>query len=190
VTGLRAITPLAMLVACLPRTAQAQLGEVQLGPVLTYGRPAPYRLGAGLVLGLAAGRLAYVGLRWSYQTGSTHPETSGSVPLDVRTRAWLLMADLGVLIPVGALDVVPGGTLGVSRFAQRAGGPGAATQRSTELTGGPSLSVQAHLLGLVFTPELQYLWAGDPGLPWAVTHQGPVASLRIAVPFEVDRIRY
>lgn len=181
---------LALLLACLPGTAQAQLGEVQLGPVLTYGRAVPYRLGAGLALGLAAGRLSYVGLRWTFQNGSTQPGTLEGTAVDLRSRAQLFLTDIGLMIPLGDVDLVPGGTLGVSWFAQRAGGAGGQTRRATEFVGGASLSVQAHLLGLVLVPELQYLWAGDPGLSLAVTHQGPVASLRIAVPFEVARIRH
>ncbi len=49
--------PLVALVACLPSAAYPQLGEVHLGSVVSYGGAASYGLGAGLVLGVAAGRL-------------------------------------------------------------------------------------------------------------------------------------
>ena len=182
--------PLLVLLVCLPNTAYPQLGEVHLGPVVSYGGAAPYGLGAGLALGVAAGRLAYVGLRWTYQTGRTQPAAPPSTTVDVRSRVQLFTADLGLQVPVGGLEIVPGGTLGVAWFAQRAGGPTAGSQRATELVGGPSLSVQVHMAGLVVIPEAQYQWAGDPDLPSPVAHSGPVASLRVVIPFEVDRIRY
>lgn len=192
-TRLLRSAPWLAAVICLPSAAGAQLGEVQLGSVVTYGTAGPYGPGAGLVLGVAAGRLAYVGLRWTYQAGSTAPVTTATSSLDVRTRVQLFTADLGLQIPAGGLEVVWGGTLGAVWFAQRVGGPAvasAATEHAIEFVGGPSLSVQAHLAGLVLIPEIQYQWAGNPDLPWPVSHQGPVASLRVVVPFEVDRIRY
>lgn len=178
---------------CLPSVAYPQLGEVHLGPVVSYGGAAPYGVGAGLVLGVSAGRIAYAGLRWSYQAGSTVPATTATSSVEVRSRVQLFTADLGLQIPAGALEVVLGGTLGAAWFAQRVGGPAVgstATEHAIEFVGGPSLSVQAHLAGLVLIPEMQYQWAGSPDLPWPVSHQGPVASLRVVVPFEVDRIRY
>ncbi|MBI2072356.1 MAG: hypothetical protein HYW06_05800 [Gemmatimonadetes bacterium] len=192
-TGLLRNAPLVAALICLPSTAYPQLGEVQLGSIVSYGPAAPYGIGAGLVLGVAAGRLAYVGLRWTYQTGSTEPATPPTTSVDVRNRVQVFGADLGLLFPAGALEVVPGGTLGVARFAQRAGVPGAGfttSDHAMEFFGAPSLSVQAHVAGLVLIPEIQYQWAGSPDLPWPVSHRGPVASLRVVVPFEVDRIRY
>lgn len=189
-SGRRMAASLVVLLTCLPGTAHPQLGEVQLGPVVNLGGAASYRLGGGLALGLAAGRLAYVGLRWTYQTGSTRPETTLTAPVEVRSRVQLFTFDFGLLIPVGSVDLVPGGSLGVAWFAQRAGGPTTSSNHAAELVGGPSLSVQAHALGLVLIPELQYQWSGTPELPWPVTHHGPVGSLRIVVPFEADRIRY
>ena len=182
--------PLIVLLAGLPSPAYPQLGEVHLGSVVSYGGAAPYGLGAGLTLGVAAGRLAYIGLRWTYQTGSTRLETTPTASVDVRSRVQLFTADLGFLIPVWALDVVPGGALGVAWFAQRGGGPATGSEHAAEFVGGPSLSVQAHVAGLVLVPEVQYQWAGNPELPWPVAHRGPVASLRVVIPFEVDRIRY
>lgn len=191
--GLLRNAPLVAALACLPSAAYPQLGEVHLGSVVSYGGAAPYGVGAGLVLGVAAGRLAYAGLRWTYQTGSTELATTPTTSVDVRSRVQLFTADLGLLIPAGALEVVPGGTLGVAWFAQRAGGSAAAvtvSQHAIEFVGGPSLSVQAHVAGLVLIPEVQYQWAGTPELAWPVSHRGPVASLRVVVPIEVDRIRY
>ena len=46
------------------------MGEPQVGVVGSYGVRDPYRGGAGLVLGVAPGRLAYVGLRWTHDFGS------------------------------------------------------------------------------------------------------------------------
>ena len=182
--------PLIVLLAGLPSSAHAQLGEVHLGPVVSYGGAAPYGVGAGLALGVAAGRLAYVGLRWTYQTGTTQRVTTLPTTVEIRSRVQLFTADLGIQIPVGAFEVTPGGALGVAWFAQRVGGPQAGSEHATELVGGPSLSVQVHAVGLVLIPELQYQWAGNPELPWPVTRHGPVASVRVVVPFEVDRIRY
>lgn len=182
--------PLVALVACLPSAAYPQLGEVHVGSVVSYGGAASYGLGAGLVLGVAAGRLAYVGLRWTYQSGTTAPAITPTTTVDVRSRVQLFTADLGLQIPVGALEVMPGGVLGVAWFAQRTGGPPAASDHAAEFVGGPSLSVQAHVAGLVLIPEVQYQWAGNPDLPWPVAHRGPVALLRVVLPFEVDRIRY
>lgn len=195
VAGFRLIgyAPLMAAVICLPSATRAQLGEVQLGSVVSYGTAAPYRIGAGVVLGIAAGRLAYLGARWTYQAGSTEPVTAPAPSTEVRNRVQLFAADIGLLFPAGVLEVVPGGTLGVAWFAQRTGGPGAAaavSRHALELVGGPSLSVQAHVAGLVLIPEVQYQWAGDPELPWRVSHRGLVASLRVVIPFEVDRIRY
>ena len=51
--------------ACLPQAAFAQLGEVHLGSLVTYGTARSYGPGAGLGLGVAAGRLVYLGARWT-----------------------------------------------------------------------------------------------------------------------------
>lgn len=182
--------PLLALLACFPKAAYPQLGEVQVGPVVSIGGEASYRLGAGLALGVAAGRLVYVGLRWSYQAGSTQQLTAPETTVEVRSRVQLFTADLAVQIPAGALEIMPGATLGVAWFAQHVGGAAARSFRTAKFTAGPSLSVQAHMAGLVFVPEIKYLWAGDPELPWPIAHQGPVASLRLVIPFEVDRIRH
>ncbi len=194
-TGLLRNAPLVAALTGLPSAAYAQLGEVQLGTVVSYGPAAPYGMGAGLVLGVAAGRIVYAGLRWTYQTGGTESVAAAPTAVEVQNRVQLFEANIGLLFPAGALEIVPGAVLGVARFTQRATGPGAGagatvSARAIEFLGGPTLSVQAHVAGLVLIPEVQYQWAGDPDLPWPVRHQGLVASLRVVVPFEVDRIRY
>jgi hypothetical protein len=156
----------------------AQLGEVHVGLVASYGTGEAYAPGAGVVVGVAAGRLAYVGLRWVYHRGTT---TAG-----VTNRAQVYAVDLGVLIPVGALEVVPGLSLGAVRFAQRA--PGIA-DHATEFLAAPGVSVEVPAGRVAVIPELQYHLAGDPDLPLQVDHRGLVASLRLVIPLEIGRIR-
>ena len=158
--------------------ARGQIGELQAGVVGSYGWNAAYGPGAGLVLGVATGRLAYVGVRWTYHTGST---TAG-----VTTRAQAFAVDLGVVIPVRQLDVVAGVSLGAVRFAQHAG---SARSHKVEFLGAPGLAAELHVAHVALIPELQYAWAGDPQLPQPVRHHGLVASLRLVVPIEVGRIR-
>lgn len=156
----------------------AQLGEVHVGLVASYGTGEAYEPGAGVMVGVAAGRLAYVGLRWVYHRGTT---TAG-----VTNRAQVYAVDLGVLIPVGALEVVPGLSLGAVRFAQRA--PGIA-DHATEFLAAPGVSVEVPAGRVALIPELQYHLAGDPDLPSQVDHRGLVASLRFVIPLEIGRIR-
>ena len=158
--------------------ARGQIGEVQAGVVGSYGSPAAYGPGAGLVFGVATGRLAYVGLRWTYHTGAT---TAG-----VTTRAQSFAVDLGVVIPVRQLDVVAGVSLGAVRFAQRSASVRA---HKVEFLGAPGIAAEVHLARVALIPELQYAWAGDPELPQPVRHHGLVASVRFVVPIEVGRIR-
>lgn len=156
----------------------AQLGEVQAGVVASYGTSKAAGAGAGLVLGVASGRLAYLGLRWTYQAGAT---TAG-----VTTRAQTFTVDLGIVIPVRALDVVAGLSLGAERFAQQAGG---ARTHKVEFLAAPGIAAEVHVARLALIPELQYRLAGDPELAQPVQHRGPVASLRLVIPVEVGRIR-
>lgn len=169
-----------MTVATLLLTSSllAQLGEVQLGVVGSYGTGEAYRPGAGVVLGVAAGRLGYLGLRWAYHRGTT---TAG-----VTNRAQVYTLDLGVLIPVGAVEVVPSLSLGAVRFAQRA--PGIA-EHATEFLAAPGVSVEVPVGPVALIPELQYHLAGDPDLPSRVDHRGLVASLRLVITREMGRIR-
>jgi len=169
-----------MTVAALFLTSSllAQLGEVHVGLVASYGTGEAYEPGAGVVVGVAAGRLAYVGLRWVYHRGTT---TAG-----VTNRAQVYGVDLGVLIPVGALEVVPGLSLGAVRFAQRALG---IADHATEFLAAPGVSVEVPAGRVAVIPELQYHLAGDPDLPSQVDHRGLVASLRLVIPLEIGRIR-
>ena len=156
----------------------AQLGEVQVGMVASYGTGEAYEPGAGVVVGVAAGRLTYLGLRWAYHRGTTKA--------GVTNRAQVYTVDLGVLIPVGAVEVVPGLSLGAVRFAQRAPG---IDDYATEFVAAPGVSVQVRAGRVALIPELQYHLAGDPDFPSRVGHRGLVASLRLVVPLEIGRIR-
>ncbi len=156
-----------------------QIGELHLGVVTSYGTPDTYGPGAGLVVGVAPGRLVYVGVRWSYQVGATK--------LQVRNRVQAFAVDLGVQIPVGALEVVPSMSLGVLRFAQRAAG---ASRHSTEFLAAPGLSVEIPVARVALIPEVQLYLAGSPALLQPVTHRGVLASMRLVVPIEVSRFKW
>jgi hypothetical protein len=161
-----------------PHGVVAQLGELQVGLSASYGTADAYGPGAGLVLGVATGRLAYAGLRWTYHTGAT---TAG-----VTTRAQAFALDLGIVIPVGELEVVPGVSLGAMRFAQHAGSGRA---HKVEFLAAPGIAAELHVARVALIPELQYSLAGDPELTQPVQHRGLVASLRLVIPIEVGRIR-
>jgi len=167
-------------VALLHATPVAgQVGELHLGVVASYGTPRTYGPGVGLVVGVAPGRLVYVGARWSYQAGAT--------TLQVRNRVQAFAADLGVQIPVGSLEVVPSLSLGALLFAQREAG---ITTRSTEFLAAPGLSVEIPVARVALIPELQFYLAGSPNLPQRVTHRGLLASVRLVVPIEVSRFKW
>ncbi len=166
-------------VLCVARPLPAQLAEVQLGVVASYGSGDPYRTGGGLVFGIAPGRLTYAGLRWVYYVGATR--------LGVRNRAQVFALDLGVQIPVGPLEVVPGLGLGFIRFAQRTG---AVSEHDTKFLVAPGLSVEAHVASLALIPQLQYDVGANPDLSTPVRHKGLVASLRLVLPIEVGRLRH
>jgi hypothetical protein len=156
-----------------------QIGELHLGVVASYGTPETYGPGAGLVLGIAPGRLVYVGARWSYQAGSTK--------LQVRNRVQAFAVDLGVQIPAGALEVVPSMSLGALRFAQRVAG---ITMHATEFLAAPGVSVEIPVARVALIPELQFYLAGNPDLPRPVSHRGLLASVRLVVPIEVSRFKW
>ena len=170
------------LLAAAP--AAGQHGEVHLGTVVSYGSASSFREGAGAVAGIALGRLVYVGLRWVYHTGST--ESGGASASVVRNRAQLFMLDLGVMVPVAGVEIVPGVSLGAARFSQR--DPTATL--STAFTVAPALSAHFYLIGLVVIPEFQYLLGREPDLRWPAAHRGAIAALRVVIPIEVRRIRY
>jgi hypothetical protein len=176
----RAVAVPALLLGALAAAAPApgQLGELQAGVVGSYGWSTAYGPGAGLVLGVATGRLAYVGMRWTYHAGST---TAG-----VTNRAQAFAVDLGILIPVGRLEVVPGVSVGAMRFVQRVG---TVSAHKVEFLAAPGLAAEWHVAGVALLPELQYSLAGDPAFAQAVRHRGLVASVRLVIPIEVRRIR-
>src|SRR2546427_11826005 len=83
-----------------PSPIFAQIGEVQLGAVASYGTSKAWGPGAGLVVGEATGRLEYVGLRWNYYAGGT--------TLSVTDPGQAFTGDLGVDIPDGPLELLLG----------------------------------------------------------------------------------
>lgn len=169
-------------------TAGAQLGEFQAGGVASYGTGKPFGRGAGLVVGVAPGRLAYVGLRWTYHAGTT--EQRGSPSTEVKTRVQVFAMDLGLQIPIGRLEVVPGVGLGMVQFVQRTQGPaGAGSGTSKEFFAAPGISVEMRAARVAVIPEVQYFLAGHPELPWSVQRRGLVASVRLVFLAEVRRIR-
>jgi len=54
---------------CAASPLPAQLAEVQIGVVASYGFRRSVQTRGGLVLGIAPGRLTYAGLRWTYYPG-------------------------------------------------------------------------------------------------------------------------
>jgi hypothetical protein len=178
VTRGRGLGALVGTLSALASPLAAQLGELQVGVVGSYGTGDAYGPGAGLVLGVATGRLAYVGLRWTYHRGATQQ--------GVTNRIQAFAVDLGVEIPVGAVEVFPGVGLGALRFAQQASG---VSTNKVEFIAAPGVAVEAHLGNLALIPELQYTLAGNPQLPRPVSHHGLVVSLRLVVTRELSRIR-
>ena len=176
--------------------APAQIGVLQFGGGGGYGTGEPFGAGGSLVAGVAAGRIAYTGLRWTYHTGSTKLHGPASPPTEVRTRSQVFVMDLGVQIPVGKLEVVPGLGVGFVRFAQRVSAPAAGggstvtAKHEIEFLAAPGVSVSVPAGPMALIPELRYTFAGSPSnLPWRVPHRGLVASLRLMITFEVGRIR-
>jgi hypothetical protein len=182
---------LAGVLALTASPAAAQLGEAQLGVIGSYGTGIAARPGAGLVLGVAAGRLTYVGLRWTYYATAT--TTQGLPPTEVRNSQQVFAADVGMLIPEGPLEIVPEVSIGFARFAQHsrpvAGGAESADY-GTELLVAPGVAVELHVAHFALIPELQYCFTGKPDLPWLAEQHGLIASLRLVRWFELRRIRH
>ena len=188
---LRRVLLLSAALVCAPHMVRAQVGEVHIGALASYGLPESFGPGGGMVVGVAAGRLVYIGLRWAYQSGSTEVMGTPASPVSVTGRAQLFAFDLGLLFPVGAFEIVPGISLGAARYAQQADSRASIlSEYDVAFLAAPSLSVYARLGGLLVIPELQYFLGQNPDLPWPVEHRGPVASIRFVVPFEVSRIRH
>lgn len=183
-------TLLVALVCATPPALSAQLGELQVGVVGSYGVRDPYRGGAGLVLGVAPGRLAYVGLRWTYDFGSTTVVTPQGGATEVRNRTQVFAADLGVQVPKGPLEIVPSMSVGVVLFTQRSRSTGGETfADSKEFLAAPGLAVQMSVARVAIIPEIQYYLTGHPGLTWPVRNRGFVASVRLVFLSEIRRIR-
>lgn len=174
----------------------AQLGEVHLGGLVSYGSGNAYQWGAGLIGGVSAGRLAYVGARWVYYTGDSVVESDGLGTFAVDNRVDIYAADVGLQYPLGPVEIVGGVTIGAVRFSQQSepitgqGTGPAESDVATEFLLAPSLSVQVRVLRLLVIPEIMYPVSGSPDLQWPVDHRGPVFSVRLVVPIEVDRIRH
>jgi hypothetical protein len=173
--------------------ATAQLWEVHLGAVGTYGTADAHGAGIGPVIGVMPGRLAYAGLRWTYFAGTTATDSSTAPATDIRNHAQTLSLDLGLVIPKGPIEVIPGVGIGLTRFAQdtRASGSGAAweTFTTTELLVTPGIAVQIPLGRVSVIPEIQYGLCPHPRLPFPMDHQGLLLSVRTVITFETDRIR-
>lgn len=173
---------LVALVFVTPAALSAQLGELQVGALSSYGLRDPYRAGAGLVLGVAPGRLLYVGLRWIYYAGAT-------TGIDVRNRAQLFATDFDLLIPVrgGRIEMRPGIGVGMVQFVQREGG--ATNGVSKEFFAAPGVALQLGAGRVALIPQLQYYFTGRSELTWPVHTNGLVVSVRLVFLSEIPRIR-
>ena len=180
--GCRLLLWLVLWIVAAP--AAAQHGELQLGGVVSYGTSSSFHQGAGAIAGIALGRLAYVGMRWVYQTGDTYRDDATATNVSNRTQ--LFMMDLGLMLPMRGVEIVPAVSLGAMKFTQR----DPVVAHASEFVIAPGLSVHAHVGGVVAIPEIQYLAAGHPDLRWPTDHRSMVAALRVVIPFEVRRIRY
>lgn len=178
----------------LPAYLAAQLGEAQFGAVASYGTGSAWHGGAGLIAGVGAGRLIYVGARWVYYFGSSAAQTDTGGTFEVRDRAQIFAADVGLQYPLGPAELVAGVTIGAVRFAQRAEPASPATgppqsSSAVEFLLAPNLSAQLRVSRFLVIPEFVYSFAGSPDMRWPVGHQGPLLSIRVVMPFEVQRIR-
>ncbi len=184
----------ALAQALLPANLAAQLGEAQFGAIASYGTSSAWHGGAGLIAGVGAGRLIYIGARWVYYFGSSAVQTDTGGTFQVRDRAQTFAADVGLQYPAGPVEVVAGVTIGAVRFTQQAEPVSAGTGTPQSSAGlefllAPNLSVQLRVSRFLLIPEFVYSFAGAPDLRWPVDQQGPLLSLRVVMPFEVQRIR-
>ena len=182
---------LLLVIAASGRALWGQLGELQAGVIGSYGTRDPYRGGAGLVFGVAPGRLVYTGLRWIYYGGATISSGPAATPTNVRNRAQEFATDLGVEIPVtGGVDALPMVSLGVVQFAQR-GYPttGPVAGHSKEFFAAPGLAMEVSVGRIAVIPEVQYYFTGDTELTWPVHNRGLAVSVRLVFLAEVRRIR-
>ena len=159
----RALLAAGALLGITSAAEAKQRGEVQFGIVASYGPGQTAGPTAGLVVGVAAGRLVYLGLR-----GTRHEETqSGTGPTAIVTNgATVLAADAAMVIPGGPLEIMVGASIGAVRHDQgvtqpAAGGPATTTNgHSLEFLAAPSLSAELHAGPLAFIPEVQYQFSG------------------------------
>ncbi len=178
----------ALLIACVcvaPSALSAQLGELQVGAIASYGMRDPYRGGGGLVLGVAPGRLVYVGLRWIYYGGAT---TSAGV----RNRAQVFATDFDVQVPLrgGLLELRPSMGIGMVQFAQHSGAPpGTVSEYSKEFFAAPGVALQLSAHRVAVIPELQYYFTGHSELTWPIHNKGLAFSVRLVFLSEIRRIR-
>jgi len=175
------------LVCVTPTALWAQLGELQVGAIASYGMRDPYRAGGGLVLGVAPGRLVYVGLRWISYSGAT---TGGSA--NVTNRAQVFATDFDVQIPLrgGVLEMRPSIGLGMVQFVQRGSGTtGPVSGYSKEFFTAPGVALQLSADRIALIPELQYYFTGHSELTWPVHNKGLAFSVRLVFLSEIRRIR-
>ena len=184
-----------LLLSLWPASLTAQLSEVRPGVIGSYAASDAYRAGAGVTLGYAPARIAYVGVRYIYHFGSTSQATDDTGTFDVTDRTQLFGVDLGLEFPVGAMELVIGGTLGVVRFSQRveptgSTGEAASSDIGTGFVAAPLALLHVRVGPIMLVPQVTWYFAGDPDFRWQVDHSGPAASLAIVLPIETDRIRY
>ena len=175
------------LLCVTPSALSAQLGEMQVGAIASYGMRDPYRAGGGLVLGVAPGRLVYVGLRWIYYGGAT---TGGAA--NVRNRAQVFATDFDVQVPLrgGLLELRPSVGMGMVQFAQRSGAQtSVVSEYSKEFFAAPGLALQLSAGRIGVVPELQYYFTGHSELTWPVHNKGLAFSVRLVFLSEIRRIR-
>lgn len=177
---------LVALVCVVPSALSAQLGELQVGALASYGVSDPYGAGAGLVLGIAPGRLVYVGLHWIYYAGSTYQ-------VDVTNRAQVFATDLGVQIPLrggSVMELRPGIALGVVRFAQHGSDTtGTFSDYSAEFFAAPGIALQLSSARIAIIPQVAYYFTGHTEMTWPVQNKGVAFSLRFVYLSEIGRIR-
>ena len=187
----RGLLAVALLVAARP--AAAQLWEVHLGGVASYASRGEFGPGAGAVLGIAPGRFAYAGLRYVVYAGATTMSGAPPSQTDVRNRTQTFSVDLGLMFPAGRADIMPGIGFGAVHFDQatRPSGSGSAWQSSaaTEFMATPGIAAEFHLGKVALIPDLQYRLAHVPALPYSVQPNGLIASVRVVLAFEINRIR-
>jgi len=88
---------------------------------------------------------------------------------------------------------MPGIGFGGVHFNQntRPSGSGSAwlPNTATEFLVTPGISAEVHLGKVALIPELQYGLAHIPALAYSVQPNGLLASVRVVLAFEIDRIR-